>query len=180
MFAPECHDRQGKHITDAALGLDDTWSARRGLQLTSQPEDLHVDAAVGDIFMYACRIQKKFTSERRMEKGDQQGIFKPPQHDGVPLRSIRRRLRRSRCQSPNRKPPRSGVRSVVARRVSRRRSTARMRAINSRRPNGFISHGRCAFDAEPIAMRDHLVDPLQKFEANEPPSARMILATCTR
>src|SRR5260221_7000198 len=71
-------DRQGKHVADPALGLDDTARARIGLKLAPQPPDLHVDASVEDILMHPGRLQEVLAGEWPLggiEKGDQQGIF---------------------------------------------------------------------------------------------------------
>jgi hypothetical protein len=49
--------RNGEYISDAALGLDDARRARIALELTPQAENLHIDAAVEDIFVNAGRLQ---------------------------------------------------------------------------------------------------------------------------
>jgi len=49
--------RNGEYISDAALGLDDARCARIALELTPQAENLHIDAAVEDIFVNAGRLQ---------------------------------------------------------------------------------------------------------------------------
>ena len=77
-------DRQGEHVADAALGPDDSGRSRIGLELAPQPQDLHVDAAVEDILVHAGRLQQMLAAERslrRVEKGDQQGIFALGQRD---------------------------------------------------------------------------------------------------
>src|ERR1700724_1599713 len=66
-------DRQGEHVADAALCPDDAGRARIAFQLAPQPQDLHVDAAVEDIFMNAGRLKQILAAEkslRRVEKGD--------------------------------------------------------------------------------------------------------------
>src|ERR1700730_16704257 len=78
-------DRQGKDVTDAALRADDMGRAGIGLELASQPQDLHVDAAVEHILVNAGRLQKVLAGkrpQRRVEKGDQQGVFALGQRDG--------------------------------------------------------------------------------------------------
>jgi len=40
--------RQGEHITDTALRLDDPPRPRIGLELAPQPQDLHIDTPVED------------------------------------------------------------------------------------------------------------------------------------
>jgi hypothetical protein len=42
-------DGQGKHIPDAALGLDDAGRVEPGLQLAPQPQNVDIDAAVEEI-----------------------------------------------------------------------------------------------------------------------------------
>jgi len=67
-------DRKSKYIANAALGSNDVWCARIGLQLAPQPQDLHIDAAVEDIFMQACRLQQVLAAEGslgRVKKSDQ-------------------------------------------------------------------------------------------------------------
>src|SRR5262245_5259176 len=71
-------DRDGKHISHAALGLDDARRARVAFELAPQAKNLHVDAAIENIFMHARGVQKVLPAERalrRLEKGDQQGIL---------------------------------------------------------------------------------------------------------
>jgi hypothetical protein len=71
-------DWQGEHVADAAHRLDDARRAVVTLELAPQPQDLHIDAAVEDIFMQACRLQQVLAAEgsqRRVEKCDQHGIF---------------------------------------------------------------------------------------------------------
>jgi len=71
-------DGQCKHVADTAFGLDDRWCAWIGVQLASQAQHLHIDAAVEDIFVDAGRLQKVFAGERSLrgiEKRNQQRIF---------------------------------------------------------------------------------------------------------
>ena len=51
-------DRQGKHVADTALGLNDPRRARVGLQLAPQAQDLHVDAAVENVFVDPSCLQQ--------------------------------------------------------------------------------------------------------------------------
>lgn len=39
-------DRQGEHVTDAAVSLDDPGRTRIDFKLPAQPKDLHVDTAI--------------------------------------------------------------------------------------------------------------------------------------
>ena len=71
-------DRQGKHIPDAALGLDDAGRVEPGLQLAPQPQNVDIDAAVEDILVRAGRLQEVFARKWalwRVEEDDQQGIL---------------------------------------------------------------------------------------------------------
>jgi len=68
------HNRQGEHVADASLRPDDARRAGVGLELAPQPQDLHIDGAVEDIFVHAGRLQQVLAAERslrRVEKGDQ-------------------------------------------------------------------------------------------------------------
>jgi hypothetical protein len=56
----------------------------------------------------------------------------------APAGSVSSRVLQSSCQPQNRKRPRSGSRAGAARPISNRRNTARTRASNSRRLNGFV------------------------------------------
>src|SRR5262245_8108412 len=71
-------DRNGEHITYAALGLDDARRARVAFELAPQAKNLHVDAAIENILMHARGLQQVLATERplrRIEKGDQQGVL---------------------------------------------------------------------------------------------------------
>src|SRR5262245_9042045 len=71
-------DRDGEHISHAALGLDDARRARVAFELAPQAKNLHVDAAIENILMHARGLQKVLPAERalrRIEKGDQQGVL---------------------------------------------------------------------------------------------------------
>ncbi len=67
-----------KHISDAALGLDDTRRARVAFELASEAKDLHVDAAVEDILVDTSRLQQVLAAKRTLrcfEKGEQHCIL---------------------------------------------------------------------------------------------------------
>src|SRR5262245_8049468 len=71
-------DRNGEHISHAALGLDDTRRARIAFELAPKAKNLHVDAAIENILMHARGLQQVLAAERalrRIEKGDQQGVL---------------------------------------------------------------------------------------------------------
>src|SRR5262249_20991231 len=71
-------DRNGEHITYAALGLDDARRARVAFELAPQAKNLHVDAAIENILMHARGLQQVLPAERALrciEKGDQQGVL---------------------------------------------------------------------------------------------------------
>ena len=50
-------DRRHKNIADATLGLDERWRVRVQVQFAAQPQNLHVDAAIENIFVYARRLE---------------------------------------------------------------------------------------------------------------------------
>ena len=78
-------DWNGKHISDAALGLDDSRRVMVALELASEAKNLHVDAAIEDVVMRARGLQKVLTAKwapRRIEKGKQQCILAPGQGYG--------------------------------------------------------------------------------------------------
>ena len=52
--------RQCEHVAYSALGLNNAWRARIGLQLAPQSQDLNVDAPVEDIFVDARCLQQVF------------------------------------------------------------------------------------------------------------------------
>ena len=71
-------DRPRKYISDAPLGLDELRGAWIVLQLAAETQDLHVDAAIEDVFMDSSRLQKMLAAERALgsvEEGDEQRIF---------------------------------------------------------------------------------------------------------
>ena len=57
-------DWQSKHVADAALCLDDLRRTRIEFQLPPQSQDLHVDAAVKNVFMHPRCLQQIFAAER--------------------------------------------------------------------------------------------------------------------
>ena len=62
--ASERLDWQSKHVADAALCLDDLWRTRIELQLSPQSQDLHVDAAVENVFVHPSCLEQLLTAER--------------------------------------------------------------------------------------------------------------------
>ena len=84
----ELLDRRDKYIADATLGSNE---GRRGcvdLELASQPQHLHVDTAIKDIFVDAGRVQQIFAAERslrRVENRNQQGLFALGQRHPNPI-----------------------------------------------------------------------------------------------
>src|SRR5499427_6609456 len=71
-------DRNGEHITYAALGLNNARRARVAFELAPQAKNLHVDAAIENILMHARGLQQVLPAERalrRLKKGDQQGVL---------------------------------------------------------------------------------------------------------
>ena len=49
-------DRQGQHVTNTALRLDDAGRTRAAFQLAPQPRDLHIDATLEDVLVHAGRL----------------------------------------------------------------------------------------------------------------------------
>jgi hypothetical protein len=77
-------DRQGKHVTYAALGLDDTRHSSISLKLASKPKYLHIDAAVEHVFMNARCLQEVLSAEWslwRIEERDQESVLALCQRD---------------------------------------------------------------------------------------------------
>ena len=94
----ETLDRLRKDVSDAPLGLDELRRARILFELAAKAKDLHVDAAIEDVFVHAGRLQKMLAAERALgsvEEGDEQRIFAFGQRD-LERRSgsVRRRVRR--------------------------------------------------------------------------------------
>ena len=59
-------DRQGEHITDATLGLDDPGRTRINLKLAAKPKDLHVYAAIKHVFVNARGLQQILATQRSL------------------------------------------------------------------------------------------------------------------
>src|SRR4029453_2540931 len=71
-------NRNGEHMAQAALGLDDAWRAGVAFEFAPQSKNLHVDAAIEDIFVYARCPQQVLAAERslrRLEKGEEQCVL---------------------------------------------------------------------------------------------------------
>src|ERR1700756_4219117 len=71
-------DYSPKDIANAALRLDYTWRVRVDLELTSQTQDLDIDASVANVLADSRCLKKHIPRERplwRFEKREQQGIF---------------------------------------------------------------------------------------------------------
>jgi hypothetical protein len=74
----KCFDGQRKYVANAAFGQDDARRVWIGLQLAPQAQDLHVDAAIEDIFVDAGRLQKVLAEKRSLrsiEKCNQKHVF---------------------------------------------------------------------------------------------------------
>ena len=63
----------GEDITDAALSLNDLGCARVLLQPAPQAKNLHVDAAVEDVFMQSGGLQKVLPAERALRSVQEGG-----------------------------------------------------------------------------------------------------------
>src|SRR5262245_30353616 len=71
-------ERNGEHISHAALGLDDARGVRVAFELAPQAKNLHVDAAIENILVHARGLQQVLAAQRalrRIEKGEQQGVL---------------------------------------------------------------------------------------------------------
>ena len=71
-------DRNGEHISDTTLSLDDSRRAGVAFELTSKAKNLHVDAAIEDILVHSRGLQEVLAAEwalRRIEKGKQQCVL---------------------------------------------------------------------------------------------------------
>ena len=80
--------RQCEHVAYSALGLNNAWRARIGLQLAPQPQDLNVDAPVENILVDARCLQQVFAGQRslrRLEERQQQGILTLAQRNLVAI-----------------------------------------------------------------------------------------------
>src|ERR1700692_1331540 len=77
-------DGQGKHVTYATLGLNDTRHTRISLKLASKPKNLHIYAAVEHVFMNARCLQEVLSAEWslwRIEERDQECVLPLRQRD---------------------------------------------------------------------------------------------------
>jgi hypothetical protein len=75
---------QREHITDAALGLDHARRTGIDLKFAPQPQDLHVDAPIENIFVNSGGLKQMLAQQRplrRFEKGQQQRILALAQRD---------------------------------------------------------------------------------------------------
>jgi hypothetical protein len=61
-------DRNRKHISDAAFGLDYARRALVAFKLASEAQDLHVDAAIEDVLVHARRLQQVLAAERALRR----------------------------------------------------------------------------------------------------------------
>jgi hypothetical protein len=78
---------QGKDVADAPFGLDHTRRTRIGLQFAPQAQDLDVDAAIEDVFVYAGGLQQMLPREgtlRRFQERKQQAVFPFGQGNRIP------------------------------------------------------------------------------------------------
>jgi len=74
-------DGQGEHITNTTFGLDDARGTRIGLELSAEPEDLHIDAAIEHVLVDPRRLQEVLAAQRslrRIEERDQQRALARP------------------------------------------------------------------------------------------------------
>ena len=74
----EALDLRRENISDAALCPDELRHAWILLQLAAKAKDLHVNAAIEDVFVDSSRLEKMFAAERTLgslEEGDKQCIF---------------------------------------------------------------------------------------------------------
>src|SRR5258708_31333322 len=73
----ELLDGQGKDIADATLRPYDARRARVGFQFAPQPQHLHVDASIENVFVHPGGLEELLSGEwplRSLQKRDQQGI----------------------------------------------------------------------------------------------------------
>jgi hypothetical protein len=71
-------NRNGEHIAQAALGLDDAWRTGIAFEFAPQSKNLHVDTAIEDILMHSRGSQQVLAAERalrRLEESQQQRVF---------------------------------------------------------------------------------------------------------
>jgi len=84
MPSSECFDGQRKHVANAAFGQDEARRVWVDLQLAPQPQYLHVDTAIEDIFVNPGRLQKVLAGKRSLrsiEKCNQKRILAFGQRD---------------------------------------------------------------------------------------------------
>src|ERR1700732_2552550 len=77
-------DGQGKHVTYATLGLNDTRHTRISLKLASKPKNLHIYAAVEHVFMNARYLQEVLSAKWSLwciEERDQECVLALCQRD---------------------------------------------------------------------------------------------------
>ena len=77
---PEPLDRQSKDVAKTALRPNDLRRAWIELQLPAQPQDLHIDAAVENVFMHPRCLQQMLTAQRPLR-----GVEKRGQQSKSPL-----------------------------------------------------------------------------------------------
>src|SRR6516165_8472748 len=86
----EALDRQVKYVADAAHGSDDTLTARVSFQLSAQPRNSDVDAAIESILVPADRMHQVQPGEwllRHFDECQQQRKFTLAQLDQLPVRT---------------------------------------------------------------------------------------------
>src|SRR5262249_45109947 len=59
-------DRNGEHISHAALGLDDARGVRVAFELAPEAKNLHVDATIENILMHPGGLQQMLAAERAL------------------------------------------------------------------------------------------------------------------
>ena len=81
---------QCKDIADAALRQYDARRTRVGFQFAPQPQHLHVDASIENVFVHPGGLEEPFAGEwplRSLQKCDKQGIFAFRQRHGDFIRA---------------------------------------------------------------------------------------------
>jgi len=77
-------NRKAEPIADTAFSLDGMRRARVGFQLSPQPQDLHVDAAIEDVLVDTRRLLKVLAGQRApwcVQEGNQEAILTLSQGD---------------------------------------------------------------------------------------------------
>ncbi len=131
---------QREHITDTARSLDDAGRTGIDLDFAPQPQDLDIDAPIENIFVNPGGLQQLLARQRplrRFEKGQQQGILAFAQRDRRRVGIDQSAAAPFELPAAEPVPPRSGSWVRATRPISCRRNTARTRASNSLRLNGF-------------------------------------------